>query len=154
MSPVSRLPMTRPFCCCSVTQLCPTLCDLMDCSTPGLPAPHHLPEFAQVHVHCMSDAIQTSHPLMPSSPSDLKSFTASWTFPMSQLFASDDQKPGVFSFSFSISPSDKYSRLSSFKIDWIDLLSVQETIRSLLWHHSSKASILQHSAFFLAHNCA
>ena len=132
VSPVSRLPMTRPFCCCSVTQLCPTLCDLMDCSTPGLPAPHHLPEFAQVHVHCMSDAIQPSHPLMPSSPSALKSFPASGTFPMSQLFASDDQKPGVFSFSFSISPSDKYSRLISLEIDWFDFLAVQETLRSLL----------------------
>ena len=58
-------------CCCSVTQSCPTLCYLMDCSMPGLPVPHHLTEFAQVHVHCISDAIQPSHPLTPSSPSAL-----------------------------------------------------------------------------------
>ena len=58
-------------CCCLVTQSRLTLCDSMDCSTPGLPVPHHLPKFAQVHVHCISDAIQPSHPLMPSSPSSL-----------------------------------------------------------------------------------
>ena len=58
-------------CCCSVTQLCPALCDPMDCSTPGLPVPHHLPGFAQGHVHCIGDAIQPSHPLIPSSPSAL-----------------------------------------------------------------------------------
>ena len=56
---------------CSLTQLCPTLCDPMDCSTPGLPAPHHLLEFAQIHIHCIGDAIQPSHPLRPSSPSAL-----------------------------------------------------------------------------------
>ena len=54
-------------CCCSVTQMCPTLGDPMDCSTPGLPVPHHLPKFSQVHVHCISDAIQPSHPLTPYS---------------------------------------------------------------------------------------
>ena len=58
-------------CCCSVTQSCPTLCDPMDGSTPGLPVPHHLPEFAQVHLHCIGDAVQPSHPLMPSSHSTL-----------------------------------------------------------------------------------
>ena len=58
-------------CCCSVAQPCPALCDTMDCSTPGVPVPHHLPEFAQVHVHCIGDAIQPSHPLAPSSPSAL-----------------------------------------------------------------------------------
>ena len=61
----------KMLCCCSVTQSCPTLCDPIDCSTPGLPVPYHLPEFAQVHVHCISDAVQPSHPLMPSSPSAL-----------------------------------------------------------------------------------
>ena len=60
------------WCCCSVSQLCPTLWDHMDCSRPGLPVPHHLLEFAQVHVHCVSDAVQPSHPLTPSSPSALK----------------------------------------------------------------------------------
>ena len=58
-------------CCCSVAHSCPTLCDPMNCNTPDLPVPHHLPEFAQVHVHCTGDAIQPSHPLMPSSPSSL-----------------------------------------------------------------------------------
>ena len=59
------------ICCCSVTQLCPTLCNPMDCSIPGLPVPHRLPEFAQVHVHCIGDTVQPSHSLMPSSPSAL-----------------------------------------------------------------------------------
>ena len=58
-------------CCCSVTQSCPTLCDPTDCSTPGLPVHRQLLQFAQVHVHCTGDAIQLSHPLMPSSPSAL-----------------------------------------------------------------------------------
>ena len=75
----------------SVAQLCPTLCDPMDCSTPGLCVPHHLPTFAQVHVHCTGDAIQPSHPLMTSSPSALDLSTASGTFPISRLFTSGDQ---------------------------------------------------------------
>ena len=62
---------TLAYCCCSAVHLCPTFCDPTDCSMPGLPVPHHLPEFAQVHVHCISDAIQPSHPLTPSSPSAL-----------------------------------------------------------------------------------
>ena len=62
---------THTLCCCPVTQSCPTLCDPTDCSTPGLPVPHHLLKFAQVHVHCIGDVIQPSHPLMPSSPSAL-----------------------------------------------------------------------------------
>ena len=72
LSPVGHGQPSPSCCCrCSVTQLCPTLCDPMNCSSPGLPVPHHLLEFAQVHVHCISDAIQPSHPLMPSSPSAL-----------------------------------------------------------------------------------
>ena len=74
-----------------VTQSCLTLCDPMDCSTPDLPVPHHLPEFAQVHVHCINDAVQLSHPLTPSCPS----VPASGTFPMSHLFALDDQNTGA-----------------------------------------------------------
>ena len=93
---------------------------------PGFPVTHHLPKFAQVHVHCVGDAIQTSHLLMPSSP-----------------FAFN-----LWSFSFSISPSNEYSGLISLKIDWFDLLAVQGTLRSLLQHHSLKAPILWHSAFF------
>ena len=80
------------FCCwCSVTQWCPTLWDPVDCSMPGCPVPHHLLEFAQVHVHCIGYAIQPSHPLMPSSFFCPRSFPASGTFPMSHLFTSDEQ---------------------------------------------------------------
>ena len=79
------------LCCCSVMQLCPTLCIPVDCSTPGLPVLHHLPKFAQVHVHCINDAVQLSHPLTPSSPS----VPASQTFPMSHLFGLDDQTTGA-----------------------------------------------------------
>ena len=75
-------------CCCSVTKLCLTLCDPTDCSTPGLPVPHHLPEFAQVHVCWISDAIQPSHSLNQPFSSCLQSFPASGSFPMSQLFSS------------------------------------------------------------------
>ena len=81
-------------CCCSVAQSRPTLCNPMVCSTPGLPVPHHGPEFAQLHIHCISDANQPSHPLMSSFPSAL-SFSASGIFPMSDLFASDDQNIGT-----------------------------------------------------------
>ena len=115
----------------------------MDCSTPGLPVPHYLLELVQVHVHCISDAVQPSHLLTPSS----QSFPVSGTFPMSYLFTSDDQK--YWSFSFSISPFSEYSGLITLKIAWFNLLAVQGTFRSLLQHHSSKASILYLSAFFM-----
>ena len=102
-------------CCCSVTQLCLTLCDPMDCSTPGLPVPHHLPEFAQVHVPCIGDAVQPSHPLMPSSPL-LPSI-----FPSIRVFSNELSVcitwPKYWSFSFSISPASEYSGLISLKID-------------------------------------
>ena len=133
-------------CCCSVTQLCLPNCDPVDCSKPGLPVPHHLPKFAQVHVHCINDAIQ------PSDFSDTlfsfcpQSFPASGTFPVSPLFTSDDQNIGV---QLQHSPSYEYSGLISLKIDWFDLLTVRGTLRSLLQHHSSKASILWCSAFFM-----
>ena len=116
----------------------------MDCSMPGPCVPHHLTRFIQVHVHCIGDAIQSSHPdTLFSCP---QSFPSSGTFPMSRLFASDDQNTG---FSFSISPSNEYSELISLKIDWFDLLAVQGTLRSLLQHHSSKAWILRSSDFFM-----
>ena len=83
------------FCCsCLVTKLCPTLCNPMDCSAPGLPVLHHLPEFAQVPVHWVSDAIQSSHPLSSPFSSCPQSFPASGSFPMSQLFASSGQSIG------------------------------------------------------------
>ena len=129
----------------SVAQSCPTLCNPMDCSTPGLPVRHQLPELAQTNVHQVSDAIQPSHPL--SSPSPPASI-----FPSIRVFSSESvlriRWPKYWSFSFSISPSNEYSGLISFRIDWFDLLAVQRTLKSLLQHHSSKASILWHSGFF------
>ena len=132
--------------CFSVAQSCPTLCDPMDCTTPGFPVLHHLREFAQTHVHGVSDAIQPSHPL--SSPS--LPFCLSQDQGLFQRVCSSHQVAKVYwSFSFSISPSYEYTWLISFIIDWLELLSVQGTLRSHLQHHSSKASILQHSAFFM-----
>ena len=139
----------------SAAQSCPTLCDPMDLSTPGFPIHHQLPELAQTHVHQVGDAIQPSHPLsFPSFSSCIipfasypQSFPASGSFPMSQLFTSGGQSIG--SFSFSISPSNEYSALISFRMDWLDPLAVQGTLKSLLQHHSSKASILWHLAFFI-----
>ena len=116
-------------------------------SMPGFPVLYHLPEFAQTHVHWVSDAIQTSHPVIPFC-SCLESFPASGSFPISWLFSSGGQSIGV-------SPSryyqsfQEYSGLISFRIDWFDLLAVQGTLKSFLQHYSSKASILQCSAFFM-----
>ena len=101
----------------------------MDCNTPGLHVPYHLPEFAQVHAHFIGDALQPSQPLFPFSSCPL-SFPASGSFPMSQLFVSGGQK--YWNFSFSISPSNEYSGLISFRIDWLDLFAVQGTFRSPL----------------------
>ena len=130
----------------SVTQSCPTLCDPMDCSTPGLSVHHQLPGFTQTHVHQVGEAIQPSHPL--SSPLLPLSI-----FPSISIFSNESalrvRWPKYWSFSFSISPSNEYSGLVSFRMDWLDLLAVQGTLKSLLQHHSSKAAILQHSAFFI-----
>ena len=108
----------------SVTQSCLTLCDPMDCSTPGLPIYHKLPEFIQTHVHRVGDAIQPSHPL--SSPSPPPSM-----FPSIRAFSSESvlhiRWPKYWSFSFNISPSNEYSGLISFRIDWLDRLAVQGT---------------------------
>ena len=111
----------------------------MDCSTPGFPVYHQLLELAQTQVHQVSDAIQPSHPLSPLLlPSILPSI---------RVFSNESflriRWPKDWSFSFSISPSNEYSGLTSFRIDWLDLLVVQGTLKSLLQHHSSKASILQ-----------
>ena len=114
----------------------------MACSMPGSPVLHYLPEFVQIHVHWVSDAIQESHPLSPTSPLALNISQHQGLFQRIRW-------PKYWSFSFNISPSSEYSGLNSFRIDWFDLLSVQGTLRSLLQHHNLKASILQHSAFFL-----
>ena len=134
------------YCCCSVVQSCPTLCDPTDCSMPSFSVLHYLPEFVKTRVHWVNDAIQPSHPLSPPSPPDLN-LTASGSF--SSELALCIRLPKYYSFNFCISPSNEYSGLISFRIDWFDLLAVQGTLKSLLQHHSSKASILRHSAFFM-----
>ena len=137
-------------CCSSVIQLCLTLHDPMDCSMPGFPVLHHLLELAETHVHWVSDAIQLFHHLLPPFP-------PAFNFPQYQgLFqwvSSLHQVAKVlsFSFSFSISPSSQYSGLISFRMDWLDLLAVQGTLKSLLPHYSLKALILQFSVFFMVH---
>ena len=129
----------------SVAQSCLTLCDPMNCSMPGFPVHHHLPELFQNHVHCICNAIQPSHPLLsPSSPA----FNLSQHQSLFQCVSSLHQVAKFWSFSFSVIPSNEYSGLISFRIDWLDLLAVQGTLKSLLQHHSSKASVLWHSAFF------
>ena len=136
--------------CCSVTLSCPALCNSMDCSTPGFPVLPHLLEFAQTHVHRVSDATQPSCPLLIFNLLPLPS-----VFPSIRVFSSESalhirwQKYWSFSFSFSISPSNEHPGLISFRMDWLDLLAVQGTLKSLLQHFSSKTSILQHSAFFM-----
>ena len=114
----------------------------MDCSTPGFPVHHQLLELAQIHFHQVGDAIQPSHPLLSPSP---PAFNLSHH---QSLFQSvlRIRWLNYWNYSFSISPSSEYSRLISFRIDWFDLLAVQGTLKSLLQHHSFKASILQHSA--------
>ena len=112
--------------CCSVTKLCQALCDPMDCSTAGFPVLYHLPEFAQSHVHWVGDAIQPSHPLLaPSVPSSI--------FPSIRIFSSElalcIRWPKYWIFTFSISPSNGYSELISFRIDWFDLLAVKRTLQ-------------------------
>ena len=132
--------------CCSVTQSCPAPCNPMDYSTPGFPVLHHLPELVQSHVHWDGDAIQPSHPVIPFS-SCLQTSPASKSFPMSQLFPSSGQSIGA-SASSSVLPMNIPLNIS-FRSDWFDLLAVQGTLKSLLQHHSSKASILWFSAFFI-----
>ena len=124
----------------SVTQSCPTLCDPMNCSTPGLPVHHQLPESTQTHVHWVGDAIQPSHPLLsPSSPA----LNLSQHQGLFKWVSSLHQVAKVLSFSFNISPSNEHPGLISFRMDWLDLLALQGTLNSLLQHHSSKASILR-----------
>ena len=116
----------------------------MNPSTPGLPVHHQLPEFTQTYVHGVGDAISSSVVPFSSCP---QSLPASGSFTMSQLFTWGGQSTGVSALA-SIIPSKEHPGLSSFRMDWLDLLAVQETLKSLLQHHSSKASILRHSAFF------
>ena len=123
------------FCCCSVAKSCLTLCNHMNCSSLGFPVLYYLPEFAQTHDHWISDATQPTHPLSPLLllPS---------IFPSIKVFCNElafhIRWPKYWS--FSISPSNEYSGLISFRINWLDLLAVQGTLKSLLQHHSLKAS--------------
>ena len=130
----------------SVTQSFTTFCHPMNYSTPGFPLHHQLLELAHTHVHQLGDANQPSHPL-----SSLLLLTS--IFPSIRVFSSESvlciRWPKYWSFSFSISPSNGYSGLISFRIDWLDLLAVHGTLKSLLQHHSSKASVLWCSAFFI-----
>ena len=118
----------------------------MDCSMPGFLVHHQLLELPQTHVHPVGDATQPSHSLLPLLllPS---------VFPSIKVFSNEStlciRWPKYWSFSFSISPSNEYSGLISFRMDWFNLLAVQETLKSLLQYHSSKASVLWHSAFFI-----
>ena len=123
------------------------LCNHMECSTPGLSVHHQLLEFTQAHVHCVGDAIQPSHPLSSPSPS---TFNRSQHQGLSNESVLCIRWPKYWSFSFSISPSNEYTGLISFRMDWLDLLAIQGTLKSLLQHHSSKALILQCSALFIA----
>ena len=122
-------------------------CDPMNRSTPGLPLHHQLPEFTQTRIYRVSDAIQPSHPqssrhlilchpllLLPPIPPSIRVFSSESTLPM--------RWPKYWSFSFRIIPSKEHPGLISFRMDWLDLLAVQGTLKSLLQHHSSKASIL------------
>ena len=132
--------------CCNFQSLSRNwLCDPMNCGTPGFPVLHYLPKFAQTHVHWVNDAIQPFHPLLPLLllPSVLPSIRC-WEEPALHIRWSKCQN-----FSFSISPSNDYSGLISFRINWFDLLAVQGTLKHLLQHHSSKALVLQRSAFFM-----
>ena len=129
----------------SVAQSCPTLCHPVNCSTPGLPVHHQLLEFTQTHVHWVGNAIQPSHPLSSLSPPapippSIRVFSNESTLCM--------RWPKCWSFNFSSIPSKEHPGLISFRMDWLDLLAVQRTLKSLLQHYSSKASSLRCSAFF------
>ena len=128
----------------SVSQSFPTLWNPMDSSTPGLPVHHQLLEFTQTHVYWVGDAIQPSHPLLSPSPASI--------FCSIRVFSNESalhiRWPKYWSFSLNITPSREHSGLISFRMDGLDLLALQGTLKSLLQHHSSKASIVKHSGFF------
>ena len=130
----------------SAAQSCPTLCNPMDHSTPGLPVHHQLPESTQAHLH---ESVMPFNHLILCRPLLLLPSI----FPSIRVFSNESalrmRCPKYWSFSFSITPSNEYSGLISFRMDWLDLLAVQGTLKSHLQHHNSKASILRHSALFI-----
>ena len=117
----------------------------MDCSMPGLPVYHQVPEFTQTNTHWVGDAIQPSHPLLSPSPT----FNLSQHQGLFKWVSSSHQVAKELEFQLHISPSNEYSELISFRMDWFDLLAVQGTLESLFQHHNSKASILWCSASFI-----
>ena len=147
LSELQSLYLNNGLCCgfCSVSRSCLTLCNPVDCRMPGFPVHHQLLELAQSHVHWVSDAIQPSLPL--SSPSPL-AFNLSQHQCLFYWVGSSHQMTKYWSLSFSVSPSNEHSGLISFRINGFDLLAIQGPLKSLLQHHSSKASILRRSAFF------
>ena len=144
----SPLSISRIFncSCCSVAQLCPTLCDLLVCSTPGFPILHCLPEFAQTRVHWVRDAIQPSHPLSPPSHPAPNLSQHQGLF---QWLSSSHQVAKVLELQLQHQSFQWIFRFDFLRIDWFDLLAVQGTLKSLPQHHSSKALILQCSTFFM-----
>ena len=123
-----------------------SLCNQMNHNTPGFPILHYIPEFAQTHVHYVTNAIQLSSPLSPTSALALN---LAWHQSISKESALRTRWSKYWSFSFNISPSNEHSGLISFRTDWFNLLVVQGTLKSLLQHHSSKASIPQWSTSFM-----
>ena len=141
--------MCSQHCCCSVTQPCPTLCNPIDCSTPGFPVLHYLPELAQIHIHWVSDAIQPSLPLSPlslllSSLLRIRSLLMSWVFASSGLSIGASASALA-----SVLPMNIQDWIPLGLTGWISLQFKWLSTKSLLQHHSSKASILWHSAFFI-----
>ena len=138
------LSLHSSYYCCSVTQSCPTLCDPRDCSMPGFPVLYRLLEFAQTM--SIASVTPSNHLILCRPLLLLPSI-----FPSIRVFSKESalciRWPKCWN--FSISPSNEYSGLIFFRIEWFDLLAVQGTLESLLQHHSSKASILWHSAFFM-----
>ena len=119
----------------------------MDCHKLGFPVLHYHPEFAQTYVHWACDTIQPLHLLLPPCPPAFNLYQHQGPF---KWVGPSHEVAKVWSFSFSISPFNEYSGLISFRIDWLDLLAVQGTLKSLLRHRNSKASVLRCSAFFMA----
>ena len=140
------------ICGCSAPKSCPVLFDPADCSAPGFHVLRYLPEFVQIHVHWVSDStyhLILCHPLLlPSTFPSIRVFSSELALPI--------RWPKYWSFSFSNNLSNEYSGLIPFRNNWFGLLVVQGTLKSLLQHHNSKASLLRHSAFFmvqLSHPC-
>ena len=131
-------------CSCLVAKSCQILCNPMDCDTPGSSVLRYLPEFAHICLHWVGHTISPSHPL-PAS------FLLLSIFPSIRVFSNEStlhiRWPKCWSFNFSISPSNEYSGLITFRVDWLDLLAARGTLKSLLQNNNSKASILWHSAF-------